>query len=143
MVHITKTLLESWRYIFNSYDTDAAYDDFLKTLRREQTEPTEAMINGLEFEDRVYRAAAGKTIRSDANWRTGALAIADIIRGAQIQMLITRPIEVDGTTYQLKGVLDALKAGIIYDVKFLNKKLDNEVLKKAVEDQEYQVISVE
>jgi len=126
VVHITKTLLEAWRYIFNAYDTEAAYEDFLRTLRREQTEPTEAMMNGLDFEERVYRAAEGKTIRKDANWRTGALAIADIIRGAQIQMTITRPIEVDGTTYLLKGVLDALKAGIIYDVKFLNKKLSND-----------------
>ena len=74
MVHITKTLLESWRYCFSCYEgyEDEAYADFLKTLRREQTETTEAMLNGLAFEDRCYRAAEGKTIRTDAKWREGA-----------------------------------------------------------------------
>lgn len=125
MVHITKTLLESWRYCFSCYEgyEEEAYADFLKTLRREPSETTEAMMNGLTFEDRVYRAAAGKTIRSDAKWREGALKVAEVIKGAQIQVPISRPIEVDGTTYLLKGVLDALKAGVIYDVKFLNKSL--------------------
>ena len=125
MIHITKTLLESWRYCFSCAEgyEDDAYADFLKTLRREPSETTEAMLNGLTFEDRCYRAAAGKTIRTDAKWREGALKVADIIRGAQIQVPISRPIEVDGTTYLLKGVLDALKAGVIYDVKFLSKSL--------------------
>jgi len=125
VIHITKTLLESWRYCFSCAEgyEDDAYADFLKTLRREPSETTEAMLNGLTFEDRCYRAAAGKTIRTDAKWREGALKVADIIRGAQIQVPISRPIEVDGTTYLLKGVLDALKAGVIYDVKFLSKSL--------------------
>ena len=125
MVHITKTLLESWRYCFSCYEgyEEEAYADFLRTLRREPSETTEAMMNGLTFEDRVYRAADGKTIRSDAKWREGALKVAEIIRGAQIQVPISKPIEVNGTTFLLKGVLDALKAGVIYDVKFLNKSL--------------------
>lgn len=125
MVHITKTLLESWRYCFSCYEgyEEEAYADFLRTLRREPSGTTEAMMNGLTFEDRVYRAAAGKTIRSDAKWREGALKVAEIIRGAQIQVPISKPIEVNGTTFLLKGVLDALKAGVIYDVKFLNKSL--------------------
>ena len=125
MIHITKTLLESWRYCFSCAEgyEDEAYADFLKTLRREPSETTEAMMNGLTFEDRVYRAAEGKTIRSDAKWREGAMKVGEIIRGAQIQVPISRPIEVDGTTYLLKGILDALRAGVIYDVKFLNKSL--------------------
>lgn len=125
MVHVTKTLLESWRYCFSCYEgyEEEAYADFLRTLRREPSETTEAMMNGLTFEDRVYRAAAGKTIRSDAKWREGALKIAEIIKGAQIQVPVSKTIDVDGTTYLLKGVLDALKAGVIYDVKFLNKSL--------------------
>lgn len=125
MVHITKTLLESWRYCFSCFEgyEEEAYADFLRTLRREPVEPNEAMLNGLTFEDRVYRAAAGKTIRSDAKWREGAMKLAEIIRGAQVQVPISKPIEVDGRTYLLKGVLDALKAGVIYDVKFLSKSI--------------------
>lgn len=125
MVHITKTLLESWRCCFSCHEgyEDEAYADFLRTLRREPVEPNEAMMNGLTFEDRVYRAAAGKTIRTDAKWREGAMKLAEIIRGAQVQVPISKPIEVDGRTYLLKGVLDALKAGVIYDVKFLSKSI--------------------
>lgn len=125
VVHVTKTLLEAWRYIFDARDTDQARDDFMATLRREPTDANEAMMNGLAFEDRAYRLARGETVRSDAKWLEGAGKVANIIRGAQIQVLVTRPIEVDGTTYLLKGVLDALKAGVIYDVKFLSKSMNN------------------
>lgn len=55
MVHVTKTLLESWRYCFSCYEDyeEEAYADFLSTLRREPSETTETMMNGLTFEDRV------------------------------------------------------------------------------------------
>lgn len=123
--HMTKTLLEAWQYTFDCYEgcEDKAQEDFLRTLNRQPVEETEAMMNGRTFEDRVYRAANGDTIRSDAKWRTGALAIADIIRGAQIQVLAKRDIVVDGMTFEVLGILDALKAGVIYDVKFLNKSM--------------------
>ena len=123
--HMTKTLLEAWQYTFDCYEgcEDKAQEDFLRTLNRQPVEETEAMMNGRTFEERVYRAANGDTIRSDAKWRTGALAIADIIRGAQIQVLAKRDIVVDGMTFEVLGILDALKAGVIYDVKFLNKSM--------------------
>ena len=54
------------------------------------------------------------------------MKLGAIIKGAQIQVPISKPIEVDGQTYLLKGVLDALKAGVIYDVKFLNKSLGSD-----------------
>lgn len=123
--HMTKTLLESWRYIFDCFEggEEGARDDFLRTLNRQPLEPNEAMINGQTFEERVYRLANGGTVRSDAKWLTGAQALADIIRGAQIQVLAKRDIEVDGMTFEVLGILDALKAGVIYDVKFLNKSM--------------------
>ena len=123
--HMTKTLLEAWQYTFDCFEglEDDAQADFLRTLNRQPVPETEAMLNGRTFEDRVYRAANGDTIRSDAKWRTGALAIADIIRGAQIQVFARRDIYVDGMTFEVMGYLDALKAGTIYDVKFLNKSM--------------------
>lgn len=125
--HMTKTLLEAWQYTFDCFEgcEEKAYEDFLRTLNRQPAEETEAMMNGRTFEDRVYRAANGETIRSDAKWRTGALAIADIIRGAQIQVVGRRDIEVDGMTFEVMGILDALKAGVIYDVKFLSKSMNS------------------
>lgn len=123
--HMTKSLLEAWQYTFDCFEggEEKAQEDFIRTLNRQPVEETEAMMNGRTFEDRVYRAANGGTIRSDAKWRTGALAIADIIRGAQIQVVARRDIEVDGMTFEVMGILDALKAGTIYDVKFLNKNM--------------------
>ena len=123
--HMTKTLLESWQYTFDCFEEgeEQAREDFLRTLNRQGAEITEAMQNGQDFEDRVYRLANGETVRSDARWLTGAQAIADIIRGAQIQVVARRDIEVDGMTFEVMGILDALKAGVIYDVKFLNKSM--------------------
>ena len=123
--HLTKTLLEAWQYTFDCHEgfEEDAYADFLRTLNRQPLEPTEAMLNGQAFEDRVYRLANGGTVRSDAKWLNGARALADIIRGAQIQVLAKRDIEVDGMTFEVLGILDALKAGTIYDVKFINKSI--------------------
>lgn len=123
--HMTKTLLESWQYTFDCFEgyEDSAHEDFLHTLNRQPLEPNEAMLNGLAFEDRVYRLANGGTVRSDAKWLAGAQALADIIRGAQIQVVARRDIEVDGMTFEVMGILDALKAGTIYDVKFINKSI--------------------
>lgn len=124
---MTQSLLSAWAYQFDCFEgcEDDAQAAFLRTLNREPGEVTEAMMNGRTFEDRVYRAAEGKTIRSDAKWREGALAIAEIIRGAQIQVKVSREIVVDGMTFLLYGILDALKAGVIYDVKFLSKSLSS------------------
>ena len=124
--HMTKTLLESWQYVYDCFEgcEESAMEDFIRTLNRQGVEETEAMLNGRTFEDRVYRAANGETIRSDAKWRKGALAVADIIRGAQIQVRFKKDIEVDGMVFELDGILDALKAGVIYDVKFLNKSMN-------------------
>lgn len=123
--HMTKTLLESWQFCFDCHEgfEEQAREDFLRTLRREPTEPTEAMMNGHLFEERVYKLANGGTLRSDTRWFNGARAVADILRGAQFQVLAKRDIEVDGMTFEVLGILDALKAGVIYDVKFLNKSM--------------------
>lgn len=122
---ITKTLLNSWMYTFNCAEgyEDEAWADFLSTLNREESKPNEAMQNGLDFEDDVYRAA-----RCDANilhpkWERGIEQVASIIRGAQIQVPAGQNLELDGRTYWVHGIIDALKAGVIYDVKFLNKSM--------------------
>ena len=122
---MTKTLLESWQYTFDCWEggEEQAREDFLRTLNRQPLEPTEAMLNGHTFEDRVYKLAGGGTLRNDAKWRIGAQMLADIIRGAQIQVVARRDIEVDGMTFEVMGILDALKAGVIYDVKFINKSI--------------------
>ena len=122
---ITQSLLSSWLYTFNCMEgyEEEAEADFLRTLRREpMEEPSEAIQNGIAFEDSVYKLAANpKDITVFPGWKAAAGRIADSIRGGQIQVKVQRDIVVDGETYLLYGICDALKAGIVYDVKFSSK----------------------
>lgn len=139
---MTQSLLSSWAYTFNAADgyEDAAMADFLATLRREQKEPSEAMRNGINFENLVYEIASGKF---KAEWEPtgeievnsgepigkypkeyeGASKVAEIIKGGVIQVKASRVLEAAGMNFLVYGILDALKAGTIYDVKFLNKSM--------------------
>ena len=122
---ITQSLLSSWLYTFNCMEgyEEEAEADFLRTLRREpMEEPSDAIQNGIAFENSVYTLAANPNdITVFPGWRAAAGRIADIIRGGQIQVKVQRDIVVDGETYLLYGILDALKAGTIYDVKWSEK----------------------
>lgn len=141
---ITKTLLESWAYTFDCAEdyADDAMADFLATLKREPREPSEAMIAGTNFENLVYRIAAGEKVVEDVLQNSvnpvsgeahesrkypenyeGAKKIADIITGGQIQVPVSCDVTVDGQEFWLYGICDVVKAGIIYDVKFRTTSL--------------------
>lgn len=122
---ITKTLLSAWLYTFDCAEDSAeeAKEEFLRTLRREKTPPTPDMENGLAFEREVYAEAAGLPRVPHNKWEPGIRAVAEIIKGAPVQVRAKREIEVGGTKFLVYGILDALKAGTIYDVKFRNKSL--------------------
>ena len=122
---MTQSLLSAWAYQFDCFEgcEEDAQAAFLRTLRREPGEQTEAILNGISFETGVYLAAAGLPDKPNPKWERGTKAVADIIRGAQIQVKVSREITVDGMTFLLYGILDALKAGTIYDVKFMNKSM--------------------
>lgn len=120
---ITQSLLSSWAYMFNAWDggKDEAYESFLQTLKREKTKQTEAMLNGIAFEEACYKAARGEERFNEGAWESGVTAISEIIAGAPTQIKAQRDITVDGIDYLVYGILDAMKAGVIYDVKFVNK----------------------
>lgn len=125
---MTQSLLSSWAYTFNAAEgyEEEAMADFLSTLRREPHETTPAMQNGINFENLCYGIATGTYQPPDgklpANF-TGASKVAQILRGAQIQVKAMQDIHVFGTDLLLYGILDGLKAGVIYDVKYLNKSM--------------------
>lgn len=123
---VTHSLLSAWQYAMkeNPY-ADATteedpMEDFLKVLRREPREATEAMQNGLDFEALCYRLARGinETTNKDDKWYDAASQIAETIRGGVIQYKAKTALTVAGTEILLFGVLDVLKAGTIYDIKF-------------------------
>lgn len=121
---ITQSLISAWAYMFDCFEgnEENAKAEFERVLRREKGVPTEAMQAGIDFEKAVYEEAAGLP-RPTTKWEPGVRAVAKIIRGAQVQVKLSRPIEVDGEQYLVYGILDALKAGTIYDVKFRVKSL--------------------
>lgn len=122
---ITQSLISSWAYMFDCYEgsEEDAQAEFLRILRREPGEQTQAMKNGIEFENEVYAAAAGLNRKPHECWEDGIQAVAKIIRGAPVQVRLSSPITVNGIEFLVYGILDALKAGVIYDVKFSSKPL--------------------
>ena len=125
---ITKTLLESWAYTFSCFEgcEEDAYSDFLKTLNREPLEETEALAAGRTFEHMCYTLAEGKQWAPGTQWLAGAQKVADILTGAQFQVPVSCDLQVAGQDFWLYGICDAVKAGVIYDVKFRMKSLGAE-----------------
>jgi hypothetical protein len=123
---ITKTLLESWAYMFDCYEggEEEAYESFLKTLKREPLEETEAIANGKAFEAMVQALAEGREVHT-GKWGNGARKIAEIVQGGQWQVHVDTDITVDGREYWLHGFCDVVKAGVIYDVKFKTKSFQS------------------
>ena len=124
---ITQSLLSSWNYMFTCYEDGQAeaYADFIRTLNREPSEPTEAMWNGIEFENEVYKVVMGVHRQHHLKWEQGIQTVAEIIKDATVQVRVQRDIAVCGINFLLYGVLDALSAGVIYDVKYLNKSFNS------------------
>lgn len=123
---VTHSLLSSWLYTLkeNPYDDATTegdpMEDFLQVLRREPRETTEAMQNGINFENLVTRIVNGRfeTTPADDRWYDAATQIADIVRGGILQYRVKKEVRVRGMSVLLYGVLDVLKAGTIYDIKF-------------------------
>lgn len=118
---VTPSLLNSWLYIWLSRANvkesanDAicledkqdlamqkAYDEFLVTLRREQTPPNENMLRGIKYEDDCYK---------------GLTDASPIIKGGAFQIVGKKNVVVDSVPFLMYGRLDVLKNGIIYDIK--------------------------
>ena len=91
--------------------------EFMLTLRREPTPTTEAMQNGIDFEDLVTSIING---RGDPNnqWYAAAEKVARRCAGGILQYKAKKVVEVGGVSLLLYGRLDCLKAGEIIDVKF-------------------------
>ena len=124
-VRITQTLISAWEY---SFKTNDGYDDFIRTLNREKKQPTKAMLDGIKFENCVNNVLDGATIDKDHEWYGVVTELAEYLDGAQKQVNLFQDTTVDGQPFLLHGVLDFLKAGVIYDTKYsktyhLNKYL--------------------
>lgn len=122
---ITQSLISSWMYIFNCADgyEEDALASFLDTLKRIPSETTEAMQNGIDFERNVYKVASGQAPEPEFEaWIPGIEKVAARITRAAVQVRLSRSLKIGDDEFLIYGILDALKAGVISDVKFKNKK---------------------
>lgn len=112
---ITTSLLNSWDYLLNVDEQyyEKSFEEFKGTLRREKFEPNVYMQAGLDFED---DAIAGKV-----------KGISEIIKGGSFQLRATKEVEVGERIFLIYGRIDVLKAGTIYDIKFVNNASKFEV----------------
>lgn len=123
MYLLTHSLLSSWLYAMQDSPYEDAtterdsYQEFLQSLRREQGEQTEAMRNGVEFEDLVTDIVNGDA-DTDHKWYEAASKVARIVKGGWLQYKAKKELTVSGVNILLYGRLDVLKAGEVMDIKF-------------------------
>lgn len=123
MYLITHSLLSAWLYAMrdNPYEDATTerdyYRDFLRTLRKEPGEQTEAMLKGIAFEDLVTDIVNGDG-DTGHEWYEAACKVAGLVKGGQLQYKAKKEITVSGVKLLLYGRLDVLKAGEIMDIKF-------------------------
>ena len=120
---MTQSLLSSWNYLFSCREEscDNAFDEFMQTLNRIPSVPNEAMLDGIEFEDEVYKVISGSPRKPHEKWENGIQLVAAKLRGAPTQVVTQQEIDIMGHPLLLYGKLDAVKAGTIYDVKKIVK----------------------
>lgn len=102
----------------------------MRALYRQPQPPSDKMLRGIEFEHCVNSVLDGAAIPEDHKWYKPVMELANYLAGSQQQVSLKRDIIVDGVCFELQGVLDFLRGGVIYDTKFstnyhLNKYLDS------------------
>lgn len=117
---MTQSLLAAWQYNLSG----GPQEEFLSVLRREKTEQTQAMKDGMEFERLVWECACGKEPEEKHKWAQGIREIAEIVRGGAYQVALSDEAEIEGEEYLLYGIVDFVKQGVIFDVKF-SKRYEN------------------
>ena len=137
---MTHSLLGAWLRSMKDNpfeEDDDQLDKFMHVLRREKTPPTDAMQNGIYFENLVTgiltdtvkpeldmsgpcEPNTGEAMESIKfpKWYNAACKVADMIRGAKLQYVAKKPVVIDGMELLLYGRLDAMKEGRIFDIKY-------------------------
>ena len=89
--YITASLLNSWQYNIKN----GTLEDFIKTLKKEEFEPTESILKGFEYEKYMQE-----------NFEE--------TQGGAYQVKVSK----EYGDYLLYGIIDCLKSGTIYDYKY-------------------------
>jgi hypothetical protein len=113
-LRVTKSLLDSWIW---SFKRDDGWEDFLSTLNREKKQPTEAMLNGVKFEN-ILNATLNGEDPTGHEWEAPVREMASELWGARQQVTLFAETQIQNQTFLLHGVLDYLREGHIWDCKF-------------------------
>lgn len=115
---VTQSLLSSWLWLYKASDPKKAQMDFLRVLERRKERPTGPMLDGIQFENMVTACCTGSPPATEHKWAAGVEAVSGIVQGGQFQVAASVRRQIEDTDFVLYGRLDALKAGVIYDIKF-------------------------
>lgn len=120
MFRITHSLLSAWDYATSDRASENSLTEFVKTLKREPKERTNAMQAGIDFEDAVTFYSVHGHLEHD-NYpepeRKAIIRFGEKVRWAAPQVRAEKEMQIGGMDFLLVGVADYLKAGIIYDTK--------------------------
>jgi len=86
------------------------------------------MLDGNRFENILNSTLNGAGISPDHEWYRHINKLCSTLAGARQQVKLSRDITVDGIDFVCYGVLDFLKAGIIYDTKYSETYMTNKYL---------------
>lgn len=112
---ITQSLLGAWGWL---YKLDDGYADFMKTLRREPVPPNNAMLDGRQFENMVTAYCEGNSPKDGHKWEAGIRGVGDLVCDGAFQVKLSKGVVIDNIEFVLYGILDVLKCGVIWDIKF-------------------------
>ena len=106
---ITASLLNSWSYQFHCEEqyAEKAQESFLKTLQRIKEPPNQYMLRGIEFEEQCYNGEFPE--------------ISEKVKNGAFQVYNEKELNVDGHDIIVLGYADALKEGVVYDIKRVSK----------------------
>ena len=124
--HLTQSLLSDFLRVYTHED---GYENFLNSLNRKPKPITEQMADGIAFEGCVNSVLNGEYIPENHKWYKPVMELSELLNGSQQQVSIKRDIVVNNICFELHGILDFLKAGIIYDTKFSKHYYLNKYLK--------------
>lgn len=101
---ITQSLLSAYQWIFK---VDNGYEDFLRTLNRQGIQQNQAMLDGIQFENIVNARVMGAEPLPNHDWFKGTELVYNAVKGATLQVKMSRDIHVGDYTFVLYGILDA------------------------------------
>lgn len=122
---ITPTLLNSFAFYTQEIEYKSEEEqrqEFLQTLKRVKSEPTEAMQRGIDFENAVNFYSQDHSHQSEDTCKllcsNVIFDLAQIVKNGFWQQVVKKDIIVGNQEFLLYGKCDVIKANTIYDIKF-------------------------